>query len=257
MLLFVSGAQAVYGYVVCIDPGHGGPDSGARGPTGLKEKDVNLDIALLLEDILENNGYEVVLTRDIDTEVNNPPGDLTGDGIITHSDELMARCNIANENGADIFVSIHNNASLNTSATGTETYYHPESIFGRVLAQCVQEELVSALSLFNRGVKTANFYVLNYTDMPAILVESAFISNPEEEELLRQDEFKEEIALGIFNGIKKFRNTTIPRIGGKDRYETSIFISQTGWEVSHVIYLTTGENFPDALCSGPLAYKHN
>ena len=172
---------------VYIDAGHGGSDPGALG-SGLKEKDPNLDIALRLKSKLEANGFDVVMTR-------------TNDAYST----LDQRVNMANNSGADIFLSIHNNAALSQYAHGTETYWSSNGVSGsNQFASLVQANLVSQIGRANRGVKTANFRVTKYTKMAAALVECAFVSNPTEVELLKSGDFREKCAAGLFNAIAAF-----------------------------------------------------
>jgi N-acetylmuramoyl-L-alanine amidase len=171
---------------ICIDPGHGGSDPGAIGPTGLKEKDITLLVAQKVADKLQNMGVNVKLTR-------------TDDNFVS----LEKRCKIANNFGANYFVSIHCNSATNSTAKGTETYHAMGSTQGQKLAQAIQEELIQATGLTNRGVKTAGYYVLRYTNMPAALTELAFISNAEEEKLLKKPSFQEKVANAIVNGIAK------------------------------------------------------
>ncbi len=199
-------ALAACGPIV-LDAGHGGADSGAVGPNGLTEKEVNLDIAKRTRGLLRGAGYPVVMTREIDISPNSPPRDLTGNGTIGIADDLQARANIANRAKAAVFVSIHNNASLASGAGGTETYYWSGVGSGSDsarLARIIQEAIVSEIGLSSRGVFGANFYVLRRTDMPAALVEGAFISNPVEEALLGTASFRQKVARGIFRGIKRY-----------------------------------------------------
>ncbi len=192
--------------LVVIDPGHGGSDSGAVGPTGFAEKTANLDIGLRIERLLRKNGRQVKLTRSTDRSPNTPARDLTGDGRINISDDLQARVNIANDAKAKAFVSIHNNAGP-SSAKGTETYYWTASASNNKsqrLAGLIQKELVAEIGLSDRGTKGANFYVLRRTDMPAALVEGAFISNSTEEGLLKTSAFRQRIAAAVYRGIVKY-----------------------------------------------------
>jgi len=177
------------GYImtIFIDPGHGGNDSGAVGPTGLMEKNINLSIATNVREILINHTVDAKLTRIDDSRV-----------------ELLERVKMANDSNADYFVSIHINSANVTSATGTETFAYPYSTKGIELAKYVQKNLVNEIKLPNRGVKTANFYVLRETKMPAILVEVAFINNPVEEELLKDQSFLNKAAIGIAKGLLEF-----------------------------------------------------
>jgi len=173
--------------IVFIDAGHGGSDPGAVR-FGLQEKDANLDIALRLKSKLEANGFAVVMTR-------------TDDRYYSLDD----RVNMANGSGADIFLSIHNNAALSEYAHGTETFWCSNGVSGSSqFASLVQSNLVSQIGRANRGVKTANFRVIKYTNMPAALVECAFVSNPTESELLKTANFREKCAVGLYNAIVTF-----------------------------------------------------
>ncbi len=174
---------------ICVDPGHGGYDPGAVGPSGLKEKDITLAVSFLVAEKLKAAGQNVVLTRIGDIVTWTPDGDLP------------KRCQVANNFNADVFVSIHCNSATNPAATGTETYHHAASTNGKRLAGAVQGELVAALGLPDRGVKTANFYVLAHTNMPAVLVELAFICNPKEEALLATPSIQEKMAQAIARGV--------------------------------------------------------
>ena len=172
---------------VFIDPGHGGKDPGAVR-FGLSEKTANLGIALKLKAKLEAGGFDVVMSRTSD---------------INHTlDEIVS---MANSSHADIFLSIHNNASISPYAHGTETYWNANGINGSSqLANLIQSNLVSQIGRANRGVKTANFRVIKYTNMPAALVECAFMSNQTESDLLKTDAFREKCATGLFNAISSF-----------------------------------------------------
>lgn len=146
--------------VIVIDPGHGGSDPGAVG-CGLHEADVVLDVSLRTADLLRADGYTVHLTRSDDRFIG-----------------LSTRASFANDRGAARFVSIHANANAGTPATGTETFvYTSASSTSRTLGSRVQEEMIAAWGLRDRGLKTANFAVLRQTSMPASLSEMGFINN--------------------------------------------------------------------------------
>lgn len=178
---------------IVIDPGHGGSDPGASGPNGTKEKDIILKVGLQVRDILKSKGYIVIMTRDGDYRLSE-----------TLKVDLEKRAQIANDNNADIFVSIHANSASTPTAHGTETYIYKnesiDSISGQ-LAKGIQSKLVNTLGLYNRGVKNADFSVLRNTLMPAALTELAFINNPKEEALLNTNEFQEKAASAIAEGI--------------------------------------------------------
>lgn len=183
------------GKVICLDPGHGGSDPGAIGPSGTLEKDNNLAIALLLREKLESNGCTVIMTRDNDIDVFGPDASA--------SEELAARVDIANEANADIFVSIHNDAFTNSDTSGTTTFHYgsKEAIN---LANHIQKNVVRELGTKNRNVRFGSFFVIRYTNMPAVLVEVAFISNPEEELLLASCDSRAKAAQSICDGIMKY-----------------------------------------------------
>lgn len=181
---------------VAIDPGHGAYDSGAVGPTGVKEKDVTLSVGLKLGDILSRNGIEVIYTR---TSDDCPwPSDK--------STELQMRCDIANNANADYFVSIHAN-SATQAATGTETYYSRDTSAGIPLATNIQKEIIKETGSKDRGIKPCGFYVVKNTNMPAVLVELEFLSNPKKEQMLNnsvyQQKYAEAIARGIMDTVNK------------------------------------------------------
>lgn len=180
-----SGVLAGWRFVV--DPGHGGGDSGAVGPTGLMEKEVNLDVSLRLRDLLEGEGATVYMTRTSDIAVS-----------------ITQRWQMANNLGVDRFISIHHNAYPNDpSVNGTETLisvYAGSEAFD--LADKAQDELVWELGLPDRGVKRVSYVgVLNNTYMPAILTEASFISNSQEEQRLRDPYYRQREAEAIFRGV--------------------------------------------------------
>ncbi len=173
--------------LICLDPGHGGDDSGANY-NGVMEKVPNLDIALRVRPILQSLGIAVKMTRKTDTTLS-----------------LQQRCDIANSSHADLFVSIHNNAYLESSS-GTETYAYYDSAEGRRLATSIHHEVVRRIQLPDRGVKQAGFYVLKHTDMTAALIEGCFLTNPTEAKLLEDPAFRQKIAEGIAAGIYFYIN---------------------------------------------------
>jgi len=215
---------------IVIDPGHGGHDTGAVGPTGLMEKDLCLDVALRLGQIIKLRlpGAEVIFTR-------------TDDLFIP----LEKRTNIANEKKADLFLSIHANSSPYDAARGVETYYlnlksSPEGLGvaarenataqetvsdlgelvkkiariekikeSREFAEDIQNSLSqrirpSARSARNGGVHRAPFVVLRGANMPSVLTEISFLSNPSDEQLLMKDEYRQRLAEGLYQGVASY-----------------------------------------------------
>ena len=186
----------VKGKTITLDPGHGGSDTGAIGPSGFTEKEATLAITQDLAAILHNSGANVIMTRNTDVDVYGP----NASGV----DELQARVDVGNNAGADIFVSIHCNAFSSPSANGTETFYYGGSYQGHRLATFIQNEMIAQTGLRNRGVSTANFYVLKHSDMPAVLVETAFITNYNEEALLKDANWQMQEAGAIARGISAY-----------------------------------------------------
>ncbi|NLW06572.1 MAG: SH3 domain-containing protein [Clostridia bacterium] len=198
--VFVLERPSLRGSIIVIDPGHGtspeSQDPGAIGPSGVQEKNVNLAISQKLATLLRDAGVKVYMTR---SGENTPY-------------LLAERAYYANELGADIFISIHANASYSPSTSGTSTYFYapPGTSLGQQreerqrLAAAIQSALVTAIGRKNLGVREANFSVLRNTVMPSVLVETAFISNPVEEKLLADPAFQDRVAKGIFNGISNY-----------------------------------------------------
>lgn len=190
---------ALSGKIITIDPGHGGNDAGAIGPTGVMEKTVTLNVALELRRLLEAEGATVVMTRDSDTTVS-VKGAKASD-----IEELGARCDVGNRAGAHIFISIHADSFTRPEARGTTGYYYSKgSGAGQKLADCIRRNLVEQLGTPSRGTQPCNFYVVKNTDMPATLIELGFISNKEEEKLLSSPEGVRKAAQGILDGIEDY-----------------------------------------------------
>ena len=188
------------GKIIVIDPGHGGNDAGAIGPTGVMEKNVTLSVALELEKLLKDEGAVVIMTRSTDKTVS-PKGSKASD-----IEELQARCDVANREKASIFISIHADSFTNPSARGSTGYYYAKSDTddGRRLADAIRRGLCEQIKTPSRGTKPCNFYVVRHTDMPATLLELAFISNPEEEKILSSSDGIKKAAQGIFDGIEDY-----------------------------------------------------
>lgn len=213
--------------VICIDPGHGGPESGAVNGS-LKEKDVNLKIALKLARLLEADGHKVVLTRDSD-RAPSATADQAWAGL---TQDLQRRIDIANAADADLFISIHNNAASSASASGTEVWYSGSRTFGdenKKLAELVQAGMIEEMRAIgyhpkDLGIKddinfgawsgrTGNIYVLGPgtgslqhtpTQMPGVLGESLFISNASDARILKSEEGLDAIARGYHDGIVSY-----------------------------------------------------
>jgi N-acetylmuramoyl-L-alanine amidase len=175
------------GKTIELDPGHGGEDLGACGRLGTQEKDNNLEIAMHLKELLEQAGAAVVLTRTDDYFVG-----------------LYERAFLANYLLADLFVSIHTNNHPDLNIHGIELYYFPGHNEAKELAQDVLDKLAQNTGLVGLGVKQDDFVVIRETQMPGILVETGFLSNFQEENTIRTPEFKNNTAMGIFQGIMDY-----------------------------------------------------
>lgn len=185
--------QLIYGnntgrQLVVIDPGHGGPDVGATR-NGIYEKDIVLLISKQLGRILQQMGYAVVYTRTEDIDL-----------------DLEPRVQIAEKSRASVFVSVHVN-SLDANASqvsGLETYHAPGASLGKNLAELVHEQILASTGANDRGVRSARFYVIRNTSMPAILVETGYITNPSEASRLVNPSYQERIAEAIARGVDQF-----------------------------------------------------
>lgn len=176
---------------IVLDAGHGGKDQGASGGDAI-EKEITLAIAKKAEAILKENGYKVKMTRDDDTFV-----------------ELEERAEYANRKEAKVFVSIHCNSSESGEGNGIETYYTEQKDgHSQQLAQLIQENVVAQTAARDREAKTADYAVIVGTNMPAALVETGFLSDSNERELLQQKEYQDKLAKGIAEGIIAYLENT-------------------------------------------------
>jgi N-acetylmuramoyl-L-alanine amidase len=189
--------------IIVIDAGHGGIDGGTnRGD--LLEKDVNLAIAQKLKGILEEKGYTVIMTRNDDVSLD----DLNHSSSSRHKRDLNARVSIINSISAQLFVSIHVNSSGSSKADGSIVLYSQRFEQNEMLACCIQLAL-NSLTIDGENRTTHNprkgdFYLLNNSDMPGVIVETAFISNAKEKKLLAEDEFRAQLASAISDGIEQY-----------------------------------------------------
>lgn len=181
---------------VAIDAGHGGRDPGAIGVAGTIEKDVTLAIALKLEQTLKQAGMLTVMTRTTDD-------DLIGDRHVPHRQraDLIARAELVNSSAADVFVSLHANSFPNESLRGAQTFHLDGDDAGWRLAVHIQNALVRGLGPNRRRATSADLRILSDVEVPAAVVEVGFLTNPQEEQLLNDDEYQERVARAIADGI--------------------------------------------------------
>lgn len=190
--------------IIVIDPGHGGIDGGAN-KDGLLEKDVNLDISKKLKSYLEIKGYKIIMTRDEDVSLDS----LCKSGGSRHQKDLNARVNIINNCNAQLFLSVHVNCNLkNPKTEGSIVFYSDKYLENKTLAYSIQRALNGII--FNgrsrdiHDPQKANFFILSHSNIPGVIIETSFISNMEERQLLTKDEFRDELAKGICTGVEKY-----------------------------------------------------
>lgn len=184
--------------LIVIDPGHGGIDPGMVGNDDTLEKDINLSICLKLKACLEEEGYRVLLTRDDDSGLydENASGKKVQD--------LQRRCNLIAENEPALTVSIHQNSYADSSAKGPQVFYYANSKNGELLASSVQEQLNTQLEVERPRLPKSNtsYYLLKKSKGVLIIAECGFLTNPDEIEKLKQEEYQQKVAQAICDGIK-------------------------------------------------------
>lgn len=189
---------------IVVDAGHGGEDGGAVGVNGLVEKDINLAIALALAENLKANNFQVILVRDGDYSV----GDQSLSTVAERKrSDTKNRVRLVEETGECLLVSIHQNQFSQSQYSGAQMFYSPNNPESALLAECIRESVVSSLQSDNtRQNKEAGeeIYLLTHCQVPAVLVECGFLSNPEEADLLSQEAYQQDMAAAIYNGIVSF-----------------------------------------------------
>ncbi len=176
---------------IVIDAGHGDWDPGKVAKDGTLEKDINLKISKYLQGYLEQSGGFVLTTRIDDTALSDKK-----------REDLKERKNIANNEEVDLLVSIHQNSFPKESVKGAQVFYYKDSEESKKLAECVQNRLKEIDSTNNRVAKESKeYYILKQTKMPAIIVECGFLSNMEENNNLKDEEYQKKVAWAIYLGI--------------------------------------------------------
>lgn len=192
----VKSGETLAGKIIAIDAGHGGADPGAIGFNGTAEKEINLLLAKKLQTLLEEKGAVVIMTRTDDTVYSD-----------VKKDDLDHRAKIVTKKKAELFISIQCNAVPGSSYHGAQVFYYPESKDGKLLAESIQDSLVKKLKNTDRKALTlSSAYIIYVLDMPAIIVETGFLSNPEEEALLNDNNYQEKVTAAIYGGIVDYYN---------------------------------------------------
>lgn len=189
--------------IVLIDPGHGGMDGGAKGKDGTLEKDINLSIALKLKTALESKGYKVEMTRETDTDLHTK-GETVRE---KKRDDLANRVKLKEETKCDAFISIHQNMFPQSNCKGAQVWYAGDEN-SKLLGEALQESFKTNLDENNhrlaKQAKEEYRILRNNKDCAAVIAECGFLSNPEELELLKSDDYQNKIIDSIVNGIDKY-----------------------------------------------------
>ncbi|OUQ49310.1 hypothetical protein B5E62_11150 [Lachnoclostridium sp. An118] len=185
--------------LVVLDPGHGGKDPGKVGADEELEKDINLAISLKVREKLEEDGMEVVMTREEDVMLSD------GDADNKKLEDLNSRIDIINEQQPAIAVSIHQNSYSDPAVRGAQVFYFTHSDKGKQAAEALQKELLEFDQENTRDIKANDtYYLLKKTEVPTVIVECGFLSCPGEAELLTDEAYQEELAGAIAKGIESW-----------------------------------------------------
>ena len=191
--------------VVVIDAGHGGFDAGASD-NGVQEKDINLDVALKLKEYIEQSGGIVILSRNEDVSTS----ESGQKGISAKKSDLLERKKLADETGADVFISIHMNKFPESQYKGAQVFYSTNPEDGKRLGDEIQQSLKDVLQDGNERVAKkidGGVFILRNTTIPSVIVECGFLSNPQEAELLKQEDYRQKLAWGIYIGLTRYFNS--------------------------------------------------
>lgn len=204
--LYIETASVKEAPLVILDPGHGGEDPGTVGVSGVLEKNLNLEIALTLGELLRENGYAVMYTRTEDALLYRPEENVKGMRKIY---DLKNRAAYAEAHPDSIFISLHMNAFGDSRYSGLQVYYNVNDKSSETLAKAVQEEVVLQLQPDNRRkIKSGkDIYLMENIATPSILVECGFLTNREECEKLSQKEYQKRLCFAILCGIIKYDST--------------------------------------------------
>ena len=196
-------ATPVSSKTIIVDAGHGGEDGGAVSDNGVSEAEINLKIALKLQQLLEQSGSNVVLTRSDNNAIYDVDKKTLRD---KKNSDIRNRVRIGNDSSADIFVSIHLNKIPENQYYGWQTFFKDGNEDGKRLANCIQNNLNETIQKENKRtpLKINNVYIIKHVEIPTVIVECGFLSNPEEERQLQQEEYQTKLAWGIYNGIMEF-----------------------------------------------------
>lgn len=188
---------AFSGYIITLDAGHGGYDPGKIGINDSKEKDINLQIASYLQELLDSLGFEVYMTRTDDSSLNTETAKSLKTSDLNHRIEIVASHN------SDFFISIHQNSFSDSSVHGAQVFYYANSSDGEQLAKSIQASIHAILDSDNeRPVKgNLDYLILKKSPCPAVIVECGFLSNPDECSSLNTPDYQKQVAAAIADGL--------------------------------------------------------
>ena len=190
------------GLKILVDPGHGGYDGGAKcRDSGVWEKELNLAVSLALRDALTRQGAQVILTREADVDLTSPNRPAT---LTKKRQDMLARVALATDNAVDLLLSIHMNEYRMRAESGPQVFYRAGQEDSRLLAGCIQEALITRLQPQKQRTAMAGDYFILQLDVPSVLVECGFISNPSEEKLLLTPEYQAKIGEAIAQGVTEY-----------------------------------------------------
>ncbi|MDO8848681.1 MAG: N-acetylmuramoyl-L-alanine amidase [Coriobacteriia bacterium] len=267
-------SPALAGPLVAIDAGHGGPYSHARYGS-LTEKAANLLFAIELGARLHEQGYGIAYTRTTDTAVclSDIPTwhwiDAEGrwvyapDGIVWYDDgvprdDLQARSDVANNLGADVFISIHCNGASSSAASGTENWASANDLLGQQLGDYVQGAVLEQTGQRDRGSGVQSFYVTKWANMPALLIETGFMSNTAEGSLIASPWWRTRYVAGIVNGLNRWMASGAyapfyPRYAGSARSSTAVIASRSLWSGGVSTMVLASVYDPVSALAAPIA----
>jgi len=201
-------APAAAQRVVVVDAGHGGDDPGEIGKGGIEEKDITLAVAKKLADYLTQDGAKVLLTRETDTDLCDP---ATVGAAAKMMESLQRRVALANDNKAELFLSIHANSFSDSSKCGAQTYVQPGMEKSLQAGRFIQEELARQLNnTKSKHPVEVDHYLTKNTTMPAVVIEVGYLSNDAEARLLMDESYQERVARAIYTGVLKYFAQELP-----------------------------------------------
>lgn len=196
--------------IFLIDPGHGGTFPGRVNESNILEKDINLDIALKLDQLLEETGSHVIMTRRTDIDLI-PQQSQNKTLLLQQRADLETRVQMASQTNADYFISIHCNSIPNEKWKGAQTFYNPEDPESKALAEAIQQTLIEQLGNNNRNaLPREDTYLFQNSTIPTVIVECGFLSNSEESVKLQDSAYQQQLAWSIYLGIHNYLSSNTP-----------------------------------------------